>query len=406
MKFLNKIIVYLILSLIGSSLSSQILNQEVVELRQSICIDSIKANISHLESYETRYTFHPNRVEIVGWLKDKLDYYGFETRIDSFYMEDFEFPYNSGIINNEWQYNLIAELRGIYSPDTVIIIGAHYDAYGNRDTNYYLSSPGADDNASGVSALLQIARLYHKHGLRPIKTLRLELYAIEEAGLIGSDYAAGRSVEGGVHIGSMINFDMLGYSNSSLEGQVKLIEYEGSEELTEFAAQVAENYTDLEPIITGVHKESSDSYSYYAWGMKTLFIHESGNYPFYHTSKDILANLNTDYLKKTVEYGFILAYLSVNTNDYYPVSIEEIEMGEGESFTLLQNPSKNNISFVYSGQTEKKRVVIQDLFGRVVWNQPLGRSGEIYNINSPMLETGTYIISIGNKSHKLVYIKE
>jgi hypothetical protein len=80
-------------------------------------------------------------------------------------------------------YNIIAEKTGD-DPDLapeVLIIGAHYDTV--------LDSPGADDNASGVVALLHVARVISEKRYR--RTIRLVFFTGEEVGLIGSArYAA------------------------------------------------------------------------------------------------------------------------------------------------------------------------------------------------------------------------
>ena len=72
--------------------------------------------------------------------------------------------------------NVVAERPGIDPNAGVVLVGAHYDSV--------RGSPGADDNATGVVAALEVARLLgDRKTLRP---LRIVLFDQEEAGLVGS----------------------------------------------------------------------------------------------------------------------------------------------------------------------------------------------------------------------------
>ena len=107
--------------------------------------------------------------------------------------------------------NVIAERRGVSKPNEIVVVGAHYDTvYG---------TPGADDNASGVAALLAIARLIRdvKHS----RTIRLVAFANEENqnNPVWSDmgsYVYARSCkESGDNIVGMMSLEMLGvYSDA------------------------------------------------------------------------------------------------------------------------------------------------------------------------------------------------
>jgi hypothetical protein len=73
--------------------------------------------------------------------------------------------------------NIFLELPGSVAPEEVLLIGAHFDAVPG--------SPGADDNGSGVAALLEVARVL-KAGPPRRRTVRFALFNLEEVGLIGS----------------------------------------------------------------------------------------------------------------------------------------------------------------------------------------------------------------------------
>lgn len=104
-------------------------------------------------------------------------------------------------------YNIIAEVKGTgVADDGILIIGAHYDTA--RGT------PGADDNASGVAALLELARLT---ALQPAqRTIRFVAFCLEEPPVFGTEhmgsYVYAKSVkEEGVKVYGMISLEMVGY---------------------------------------------------------------------------------------------------------------------------------------------------------------------------------------------------
>ena len=107
--------------------------------------------------------------------------------------------------------NVAAKLAGSDAAlkDEWIVVAAHFDHLGRRGGVVY---PGADDNASGVSAMLEIARLMAEPGSRPKRSMLFVGFDLEEDGLFGSRYFAERSpVELG-KIALVVNFDMIGRS--------------------------------------------------------------------------------------------------------------------------------------------------------------------------------------------------
>ena len=110
--------------------------------------------------------------------------------------------------------NVIASVRGAKLPDETVIIGAHYDTV--------FGTPGADDNASAVATLLEIARALK--GFSPDRTLKLIFFVIEEPPVFRSEHMgsyvyAKEAKERNENIKSMISLEMLGYYTNEKEGQ-------------------------------------------------------------------------------------------------------------------------------------------------------------------------------------------
>lgn len=113
-----------------------------------------------------------------------------------------------------WSENLSIEIPGGKLANEIILAGAHYDSV--------KGSPGADDNASGVAALLEIAQLLG--GKKPERTLRLVAFVNEEPpffyfGKMGSKVYAHAARERDDDIRMMISFEMLGCYNNQLGSQ-------------------------------------------------------------------------------------------------------------------------------------------------------------------------------------------
>jgi hypothetical protein len=107
---------------------------------------------------------------------------------------------------DETDANIEIELLGKEKPEEIIIVGAHYDSIGG--------SPGANDNASGVAAILEIARLLH--GLTLSRTVRLVAFVNEEPPFfkteaMGSLVYANRSAKRREQIVGMIALETIGY---------------------------------------------------------------------------------------------------------------------------------------------------------------------------------------------------
>ncbi len=80
-------------------------------------------------------------------------------------------------------FNVIGEIPGTDKADEIVLIGAHLDSWHG--------ATGATDNASGVSAMMEVVRIIKATGLRPRRTIRIALWGNEENGLLGARaYAA------------------------------------------------------------------------------------------------------------------------------------------------------------------------------------------------------------------------
>jgi hypothetical protein len=107
------------------------------------------------------------------------------------------------------QTNIIGTLVGSANNTPALILGAHYDSINRLSlTNGEAYAPGANDNGSGVAAMLEIARILSRN--QPRQTIIFVAFGAEEIGRRGSIYFANRLIENGTPIMGMINLDIIG----------------------------------------------------------------------------------------------------------------------------------------------------------------------------------------------------
>jgi hypothetical protein len=107
--------------------------------------------------------------------------------------------------------NLIAEIHGSERADEILVVGAHYDTVP--------STPGADDNASAVAVLIEVARLMRRW--RPRRTVRFVAFPCEEpphfyTDEMGSQVYARACRVRGEHLVGMLCLEMVGFFTSEL----------------------------------------------------------------------------------------------------------------------------------------------------------------------------------------------
>jgi len=264
--------------------------------------DSLEKYVLMLQNMQTRFCLADNHRDIAVKLKKKFISFGYsDTKLDSFYLS-----YNySGTLYNTWQYNVIATLEGSDATDSVSIIGAHYD---NKMSSGDLFTfiPGANDNASGVAAALEIARLMKKKSFVPKYTIKFVAFAAEEIGLLGSYDYAQKTDARNEKIIMMLNNDMIASPALSEPLTVNIIHYSNSTGLRVQAEKVCSEYTSLSYYSDNSLSNRSDSQPFYLNGFKPLFFIQKSLGSNYHTPNDVASNCNFNYCREIVKISYAL----------------------------------------------------------------------------------------------------
>ncbi len=261
--------------------------------------DSIESLMLSMQEMGTRFALADNRREVAMWIRDRFVSYGYgDARLDSF---ELVYNYRSQGYTT-WQYNVIAEKQGHLWPDSIHILGGHYDAIVSGPDDPFVEAPGADDNASGVAAVLEVARIIMEYGYEPYNTIQFIAFGAEELGLHGSKHHASRSASRGDAIGMMINNDMISHTDVEEEEWALQIQfYPGSDWLTDLAADIATTYTSLDVVEADNVIRYSDSWPFHVAGYDAVFLHENRFSPFYHSPQDLVERTNKHYAAEMVK---------------------------------------------------------------------------------------------------------
>ena len=174
--------------------------------------------------------------------------------------------------------NIYASVKGTKHPDSIIVMTAHYDHLGGMGKNTYF--PGANDNASGVSLLLSLAKFYAKNP-QPY-TVAFICFAAEEAGLIGSKYFTENPLLELSQIRFLMNLDLVG------TGEAGATVVNATVYPKEFA--LLNSINDSGKLLVKINPRgkaaNSDHYFFTEKGVPAFFLYTQGGITAYHDVDD------------------------------------------------------------------------------------------------------------------------
>ena len=200
-----------------------------------------------------------------------------------------------------------------------VIVGAHFDHLGidpalDGDQIYN----GADDNASGVSAVLQIARAFLASGQQPERNVIVAFWDGEEKGLLGSKYFV-QTCPFLSQIKGYLNFDMIGRNNKPQQPKQVVYFYTAAhpvfgdwlkEDIRKYGLQLEPDYRAWENPIGG-----SDNGSFAKVGIPIIWYHTDGH-PDYHQPSDHADRLNWDKVVEITKASFLNMWKMANEKSF------------------------------------------------------------------------------------------
>lgn len=190
------------------------------------------------------------------------------------------------LLRNYQTQNLAAVVRGSTQPDSFVVVSAHYDHLGMMGKATYF--PGANDNASGVALLLELAAHYARPENQPACSVAFLLFGAEEAGLVGSSYFVQHPLLPLPRIKFLVNLDLLGTGEEGatvVNGRVYPTAYQQLAALND-----AHHYL---PKLTARGKAAnSDHFPFSEAGVPAFFMYTRGGSLAYHDVHDQPAALS------------------------------------------------------------------------------------------------------------------
>lgn len=361
--------------------------QEDVRIRalmDQVSSDSLTATIEHLQSYHTRQWNSQMVYQVQDWLVDTYHDWGFDT----VYLHDFPVVYPDSIY--ETSDNVIAVKRGTLYPDEFVVCGAHYDSYNkNAGLPDLLRAPGADDNASGVSGILETARLLcHCNFERSVMFCH---FAAEEIGLVGSEAFAKDCAAQLIDIVGYFNLDMIGYLEEGNEIKVNLLYTSQDSLLAQYVKNFSRRYFPEMPIYQSwLEWGDSDYSSFNRSGYPAIHTFEDTHHssPFIHTPDDILG-VSVNSIEQAQRFTELNLGLVATLAGLVSTSVEETG---SEQLVVFPNPAKGLVTLK---GVSMRQVEVYNLLGQRVAGTENGERNP-GGLTDRMGGTSEYYLKIGD----------
>ena len=195
---------------------------EIRKMITEVKSENMEATVKKLVSFGTRHTLSDTKSSTRGigaaqrWVKSEFDNYALASngRLTSI-IDYFTIKADGRRIKNDSQLgNVMATLKGTDATDNrVLIISGHLDSRATDVMDSSIDAPGANDDGSGVAAMMELARIMCKREF-PFTIVFVAVVG-EEQGLYGAKYLADKAKEQQWNVIAMINNDMIGNSLSS-----------------------------------------------------------------------------------------------------------------------------------------------------------------------------------------------
>jgi len=255
----------------------------VNELLPQIQANNIRSNIASLSNFTNRFYNTTTGIEAASWLTQQWQNLA---ATKSWVTVE---PYN----HSGWgQNSVILKIQGSELPNDILVLGGHLDSTAGSGTGEGTRAPGADDDASGIASLMQVAQVLLNDGKQPQRSIHIIGYAAEEVGLRGSKEIAKAYKNRGENVVAALQLDMTNYQGSNAD-IVFMTDYVNAS-FNSYMKSLLDTY---QPHINYGDDRCgyacSDHASWYNQGYPTSMPFEatfSGANPSIHTRNDTLSN--------------------------------------------------------------------------------------------------------------------
>jgi hypothetical protein len=221
--------------------------------------------------------------------------------------------------------NVLGYIEGTDLKNELVVITAHYDHLGKHDGVVY---NGADDDGSGTSAVIELARIFaqaKKEGKGPRRSVLFMPVSGEEKGLLGSDYYTQHPVFPLASTVCNLNIDMIGRIDDAHEGDPNYVYLIGSDKLSKELHDISENanktYSNLK--LDYKYNDENDPNRYYyrsdhynfAKNNVPVIFYFNGVHEDYHKETDEIQKINFQKMENITRLVFYTAWDVANRNE-------------------------------------------------------------------------------------------
>ena len=299
----------------------------VKEYAESMSEDDLKKLVYTLadDKYEGRKTGEKGQKIAAEFIVDYYKNLGISAaNDDGNYLQHIPVEYFRGLSADDSE-NVVAYIKGSEIPEEYIVISAHYDHLGVQGEKIY---NGADDDASGTSAVLLIAKAFKnavESGNGPKRSIVFLHVTGEEEGLYGSRYYTENPIFPLENTVTNLNIDMIGRYDIQHKDNPEFVYLIGSDklssELHELSEAINKKYTNL--ILDYTYNDESDPNRFYyrsdhynfAKNNIPIIFYFNGVHKDYHRSTDTADKIRYDLLQKRTQLVFYTAWEIANRDN-------------------------------------------------------------------------------------------
>jgi len=262
---------------------------------ESITETKLRTNVERLSSFHSRNSLSPDARNAASYLSSQMDQVNCQNIREVVFMTDYA-------------RNVICDIPGSDPGLAPVWIGAHYDSRGPSLYSPTQRAPGADDNGTGSSGLLEILKAISAlkdQGVSFQRTISFAFWAGEEQGLFGSDYTALRLNE--VH--AYVNLDMIGYPQPNAPNTLYWMYRSVNTDLTDLGMEVSKTYLGESTVIEPTYACCSDQQSFNKYGFPAAGVSESlayTNNPYYHQVTDLPDTVDYSHVRRNTQMAAAL----------------------------------------------------------------------------------------------------
>jgi len=258
--------------------------------------------LTTFSGFRTRYYKSASGRESSKWLLDHLSFIATGADTNKVVVTVESFAHSWG------QSSVIARITPFKDHEKsknggVVIISAHQDSV-NQWNPWFGRSPGADDDGSGSTTIIEAFRILVKSGYTPSKTLEFHWYSAEEGGLLGSQKVAAYYHAQEVNVLGAFQVDMTGYLPPGKPPVIGIATDNTSNEASAFLRVLADNYCGIPWVNTKCGYGCSDHASWHQLGYPAVFTFESDfndHSPYIHTSDDTVEHISFEHIAEFVK---------------------------------------------------------------------------------------------------------